>query len=247
MTTPASSLDLTAVPPEPVSTIDVMLCDDHTIVMAGLERLVSTFPGIRVVATIEGGAGAVEAVLAHRPHIVLMDLQMPVVDGIEATRQIMAAAPSTGVVILTSFSDRHRIQGALAAGAIGYQLKDATPSELESAIRAAARGEAPLAPKVDYNTGTIGIGVLGCSLGIKENELNLFSVYPNPSNGTLFIKGENDVNVSITDVTGKIVYQKHLNGNNSEIKLNQTNGVYFIKIEDVQSGKSQTGKLILQN
>ena len=137
-----SSLDETA------PTIDVLLCDDHTIVLAGLERLVSTFPGIRVVATVEGGAGAVAAVLAHRPHIVLMDLQMPIVDGIEATRQIMAAAPSTCVVILTSFSDRHRIQGALGAGAIGYQLKDATPSELEAAIRAAARGEAPLAPKV---------------------------------------------------------------------------------------------------
>ena len=128
--------------------IDVLLCDDHTIVLAGLERLVSTFPGIRVVATVEGGAAAVAAVLAHRPQIVLMDLQMPIVDGIEATRQIMAAAPETCVVILTSFSDRHRIQAALAAGAIGYQLKDATPSELEAAIRAAARGEAPLAPKV---------------------------------------------------------------------------------------------------
>ncbi len=139
-----SSLD------ETVPTIDVLLCDDHTLVLAGLERLVSTFPGIRVVATVEGGAGAgaVAAVLAHRPHIVLMDLQMPIVDGIEATRQIMAAAPSTCVVILTSFSDRHRIQGALGAGAIGYQLKDASPSELEAAIRAAARGEAPLAPKV---------------------------------------------------------------------------------------------------
>jgi DNA-binding NarL/FixJ family response regulator len=120
------------------STIDVMLCDDHTLLLAGLERLVSTFPGIRVVATVQGGADAVEAVLTHRPHIVLMDLQMPIVDGIEATRQIMVAAPSTCVVILTSFSDRHRIQGALAAGAVGYQLKDATPSELEAAIRAAA-------------------------------------------------------------------------------------------------------------
>jgi DNA-binding NarL/FixJ family response regulator len=147
----AESCDATetvALAPSLAPTIDVLLCDDHTIVLAGLERLVSTFPGIRVVATVEGGAGAAEAVLKHRPHIVLMDLQMPIVDGIEATRQIMAAAPSTCVVVLTSFSDRHRIQGALGAGAVGYQLKDATPSELESAIRAAARGEAPLAPKV---------------------------------------------------------------------------------------------------
>jgi DNA-binding NarL/FixJ family response regulator len=128
--------------------IDVLLCDDHTVVLAGLERLVSTFPDVRVIATVGDGEAAVAAVLKYRPHVVLMDLQMPIVDGIEATKRITAAMPGTPVVILTSFSDRHRIQAALAAGAIGYQLKDATPAEIESAIRAAARGEAPLAPKV---------------------------------------------------------------------------------------------------
>ncbi len=118
--------------------IDVLLCDDHTVVLAGLERLVSTFPDVRVIATATNGEEAVAAVLAHRPHVVLMDLQMPLVDGIEATKRITEAVPGTPVVILTSFSDRHRIQAALAAGAIGYQLKDATPSEIEAAIRAAA-------------------------------------------------------------------------------------------------------------
>jgi DNA-binding NarL/FixJ family response regulator len=109
---------------------------------------VSTFPDVQVVATATNGEEAVAAVLAHRPHVVLMDLQMPVVDGIEATKRITEVVPGTPIVILTSFSDRHRIQAALAAGAIGYQLKDATPAEIEAAIRAAARGEAPLAPKV---------------------------------------------------------------------------------------------------
>jgi DNA-binding NarL/FixJ family response regulator len=128
--------------------IDVVLCDDHTVVLAGLERLVSMFEGISVVATATDGASCVDTVTRLRPRVVLMDLQMPGLDGVEATRRISRSAPGTQVVILTSFSDRPRIQAALAAGAIGYQLKDATPAEIESAIRAAARGEAPLAPKV---------------------------------------------------------------------------------------------------
>lgn len=126
----------------------MLLCDDHTVVLAGLERLVSTFPEISVVATVADGESAVTAALEHRPDVILMDLQMPGVDGIEATKRITKALPGTPIVILTSFSDRHRIQAALAAGAIGYQLKDATPAEIEAAIHAAARGEAPLAPKV---------------------------------------------------------------------------------------------------
>lgn len=128
--------------------IRVVLCDDHGVVLAGLERLLSTFDGIEVVATAPDGAAAIAAVAVHRPDVVLMDLQMPNLDGVEATRRIMLEAPDTRVVVFTSFSDRPRITSALAAGAIGYQLKDATPAEIESAIRAAARGEAPLAPKV---------------------------------------------------------------------------------------------------
>lgn len=128
--------------------IRVLLCDDHTVVLAGLERLVSTFDDIQVVATAIDGRAALDAARVHRPEVVLMDLQMPVLDGVEATRQILAALPDTRIVVLTSFSDRKRIDAALSAGAIGYQLKDATPAEIESAIRAAARGEAPLAAKI---------------------------------------------------------------------------------------------------
>ncbi len=107
----------------------------------------------------------------------------------------------------------------------------------------------PTTPKVDFNSGTIAGTIIYCvGAGIHENELNQFTVYPNPSNGTLFINGEtSNVKVSITDVTGKIVYEKNVSGNNSEIKLNQANGVYFIKMEDTQTGKSQIGKLIIQN
>jgi DNA-binding NarL/FixJ family response regulator len=81
------------------------------------------------------------------PDVVLMDLEMPVLDGIEATRRIRAAQPGVAVVVLTSFSDRERILRALDAGAAGYLLKDAEPADLLRAIEAAARGEAPLDPK----------------------------------------------------------------------------------------------------
>ena len=114
--------------------IRVVLCDDHGVVLAGLERLLATFDGIEVVATAADGDAALAAVAVHRPDVVLMDLQMPKLDGVEATKRIMADAPSTRVVIFTSFSDRPRIKAALAAGAIGYQLKDATPENRQDEL-----------------------------------------------------------------------------------------------------------------
>jgi DNA-binding NarL/FixJ family response regulator len=128
--------------------IRVVLCDDHLIVLAGLERLVSTFADVEVCATARNGFEAIDAVGRTTPDVLLIDLQMPELDGVAATRRIHQEFPSTHIVVLTSFSDRTRIEAALDAGAVGYLLKDATALELESGIRAAARGEAPLAPKV---------------------------------------------------------------------------------------------------
>ena len=127
--------------------IRVLLADDHALVRAGLEELLRTTEGIDVVGAAADGAEAVRIAAEQAPDVVLMDLEMPGVDGIEATRRLVAGPCDAAVVILTSFSDRERILQALDAGAVGYVLKDAEPHELVAAIRAAARGESPLAPK----------------------------------------------------------------------------------------------------
>lgn len=127
--------------------IKIVVCDDHGVVRAGLEQLIETFDGIEVVASCGGGEDALAAVAGTDVDVVLMDLEMPPPDGIETTRRIRTRHPDVAVVILTSFSDRPRILHALDAGAVGYMLKDATPTELESGIRAAARGESPLHPR----------------------------------------------------------------------------------------------------
>lgn len=127
--------------------IRIVIADDHRVVRAGLEQLIGTFDDIELVATAANGEEAVERCAQSRPDVALVDLVMPVADGIDATGRIRAASPGTNVVIFTSFSDRERILRALDAGAIGYVLKDAEPHELHRAIVAAARGEAPLDPK----------------------------------------------------------------------------------------------------
>lgn len=127
--------------------IRVILCDDHAVVRAGLGQLIGAFDGVEVVAQAGGTAEALEALAATGADVVLMDLEMPPPDGIEATRMIHEAHPGVAVVILTSFSDRPRILRALDAGAVGYLLKDAEPDEVERGIRAAARGESPIDPR----------------------------------------------------------------------------------------------------
>jgi len=127
--------------------IRVALADDHRVVRVGLEQLLATFDGVELVGSADGGEAAVELCANEHPDVLLLDLQMPGVDGIEATRRLRDASPGTHVVVFTSFSDRDGIVRALDAGAVGYLLKDAEPDEIEAAIRAASRGEAPLAPR----------------------------------------------------------------------------------------------------
>ena len=127
--------------------IRVLITDDHPLARAGLEHLLGALDDITVVGAAGSGAEAVRLAGEHEPDVVLMDLEMPVLDGIAATRAIATAQPDVAVVVLTSFSDRDQILQALDAGAVGYLLKDAEPDEIAKAVRAAARGEAPLDPR----------------------------------------------------------------------------------------------------
>jgi DNA-binding NarL/FixJ family response regulator len=127
--------------------IRVLLADDHAVVRSGLTQLLATVEDMEVVGAASDGAEAVSLALAERPDVTLMDLSMPVMDGIEAIGRVRAENPEARIVVLTSFSDRERILDALDAGAVGYLLKDAEPEELIRGVRAAAAGEAPLAPK----------------------------------------------------------------------------------------------------
>jgi DNA-binding NarL/FixJ family response regulator len=128
--------------------IRVVLVDDHAVVRSGLAQLLGGAGDIDVVGQAGDGAEAVDLVRRTRPDVVLMDLQMPRVDGVEATRRIVAEKLGAEVVVLTSFSDSARIVAALDAGAVGYLLKDADPEEVLDGVRAVSRGESPLHPKV---------------------------------------------------------------------------------------------------
>ncbi len=128
--------------------VRVALVDDHRLVRVGLRSLLESTPGFAVVGEAGDGREAVDLVERCAPDVVLMDLSMPDVDGVAATRAIAATHPGVRVLVLTSFTDRARVQEVLAAGAIGYVLKDCEPDELLSAIRAAARGHVPLDPRV---------------------------------------------------------------------------------------------------
>ncbi len=128
--------------------IGVVLVDDHPLVRAGLSTLIEAADDMTVVGEAANGAEAVRVCSSVEADVVLMDLSMPVLDGVAATRQLLADNPGARVVVLSSFSDRARVRDAISAGAIGYVLKDAGPDEVIAAVRSAAAGHAPLDPRV---------------------------------------------------------------------------------------------------
>jgi NarL family two-component system response regulator LiaR len=126
--------------------ITVLIADDHAVVREGLRSFLGVQEGVEVVGDVEDGAAAVAAVERLVPDVVLMDLVMPHMDGLEALRQVRAVSPTTRVVVLTSYAQDEKVLGAIRAGAAGYLLKDVRPPELVEAIRRAAEGEAWLHP-----------------------------------------------------------------------------------------------------
>jgi len=128
--------------------IRVLIADDQSVVRDGLAILVALLKGVEVVATADDGIQAIEGARVHRPDVVLMDLRMPRMDGVEAARQICRELPPTRVLVLTTYADDSALFPALRAGARGYLTKDATAEELGTAIRAVAAGQTHLAPSI---------------------------------------------------------------------------------------------------
>lgn len=130
---------------EPIS---ILIVDDHALVRQGVRAFLETQPDLLVVGEADSGAAAAEFATAHAPDVVLMDLIMPGMDGVEATRQVKRLSPRSQIIVLTSYHEDEHIFPALRAGALSYLLKDVNPQELADAVRKAARGEAVMHSRV---------------------------------------------------------------------------------------------------
>jgi DNA-binding NarL/FixJ family response regulator len=184
--------------------IRVLIAEDHPLVRRGLSDLLGAAEQVELVGAIEDGSLAAAAVTELEPDIVLMDLSMPGLDGIEATRAVLAVRPKTKVIILTSFSENARIVSALDAGAVGYLLKDADPEDIVKALSDATAGGVPLSPKAarallpGRSTGGVGTDALTA----REREvLSLVAVgQPNKSIARRLTISEKTVKAHLTRV-----------------------------------------------
>lgn len=128
--------------------IRVVIADDHPVFRDGLRGILAGVPGVEIVAEVGTGEEAVESAVHHRPDVVVMDLHMPDVSGVEATRRVLSHHPEIGILMLTMFEDDASVFAAMRAGARGYLLKGAEKAEIVRAIQAIARGEAIFGPSV---------------------------------------------------------------------------------------------------
>jgi NarL family two-component system response regulator LiaR len=131
-----------------VEPIRVLIADDHGLVRKGLSALINAKPGIQVIGEAEDGEEAIQKTRELAPDVILLDLKMPHKDGVEAIHEIKAENPDAKILVLTSFVEDHLVFSAIKAGALGYLLKDSTPTELIQAIQAVYRGESSLSPTI---------------------------------------------------------------------------------------------------
>jgi DNA-binding NarL/FixJ family response regulator len=131
-----------------VSDIRIIIADDHAVVRKGTIQILENVPGLKVVGEAANGKEAVEQVIARKPDVAILDISMPVMDGIEATRRIKSLAPGVAVLILSAYDNDEFVFALLEAGAAGYLLKDAGGEEIVNAIRAVCRGESFLHPVI---------------------------------------------------------------------------------------------------
>jgi len=153
--------------------ISVLIADDHPFVRHGLRSYLDTLDDVEVVGEAPDGFEAVALASQLLPDVVLMDLVMPELDGVAATRAIREASPTTKVIVLTSFADDEMVFPAIKAGATGYLLKDVRPSELAEAVRKASRGEALLAPPVAARLMQEVAGERPAATGLTDRELEV--------------------------------------------------------------------------
>jgi DNA-binding NarL/FixJ family response regulator len=130
------------------STIRILIADDHAVFREGLRAMLSPEPDMEAVGEAATGTEVVERAAELRPDVIIMDIQMPQINGIEATRRILEANPEVGVVVLTMFEDDDSVFSAMRAGARGYVLKGASPSEILNVVRAVAAGDAHFGPEI---------------------------------------------------------------------------------------------------
>ncbi|ULH17205.1 response regulator transcription factor (plasmid) [Deinococcus sp. KNUC1210] len=135
-------------PPSAVPDIRLLIADDHRLFREGLKALISVTGGLHVIAEAENGQEALDLAILHDVQVVIMDIQMPILSGLEATKRLLALKPDLGILVVSMFDDDDNVFAAMQAGARGYLLKGAAPEELLRGIEAVAQGEALFAPSI---------------------------------------------------------------------------------------------------
>ena len=188
--------------------ISVLIADDHPFVRHGLRTYLETLDDMEVVGEASDGVEAVELAGQVLPDVVLMDLVMPELDGVEATRRIRVASPATKVIALTSFDDDQKVFPAIKAGAAGYLLKDVRPADLADAVRKASRGEALLAPSVAARLMQEVSGERTASAGLTERELEVLRLIARGMSNKLIahelVVSEKTVKTHVSNILAKL-------------------------------------------